>query len=274
MTVVTCPTSGPISIANVKAAFPTTNSNNLNDYRGKQWFKDNNDRGYFPGNNSAISLSDFYGKRENSPVTPGGPVTITSGTSYTLPSMFNTLTVAVYAGGGGGGGGGYVKSYGEVYSGAAGGGGGNTTFGTSGASYYLGATGGGGGGGGSSVVTNYYGAVVADGTGAIGSPNLSGGGSGGGAGSGLGAYTNGRTDIYKLTQVGATGGAGGTGGSSSGVVLDITALGYDAIKAFYGASIPISVGGAGSRGTAGNQGGTFAGFGSAGGAGYIVISWT
>jgi len=49
-------------------------------------------------------------------------------------------------------------------------------------------------------------------------------------------------------------------------------MGWDVIKNYYGISVPISLGAAGSRGSGGK--GLIGLFGGNGSAGYIVISWT
>lgn len=269
------PNSGPISIQQINAEFGL--GNNLGAYRGVRWFKSDNSRGFFPsGANAFMSMSLFRGTRPTSPVVAGSQTYNPGTTSITLPALFNTLTVEVYAGGGGGGGGGYLKAYTEVYGGASGGSGGNTTFGNSGDVYFLSCTGGSGGGGGTAVTTNALGGKPEDGTGSAGTNGTpsTGGGAGGSNGLGIGSFSNGRNDIFALVRVGAPGGNGGLGGSNSKLVFDINQIGFDAIKQYYGISVPVSIGTGGAGGLGGNQGGTFAFSGSSGGNGRIVVSWT
>jgi hypothetical protein len=271
----TLPTSGPISIQQINSEFSL--GNNLNAYKGVRWFKADNSRGFFPsGANAFISMSEFRGTRKTSPVVSGSATYGAGTTSITLPSMFNTLTVDVRAGGGGGGGGGYLKSYGEPYSGSPGGSGGNSRFGNQGDVFYVTASAGGGGGGGSSSAAGVFSGVplLTDGTGATGSQGDNGGGGGGGSGgAAIGSFFA-SGSWGSNTQTGAPGGPGGAGGRSTQTVLNIDQIGFDAIKQYYGISVSVSIGGGGAGGLGGNQGGTFAGSGSNGGAGYIVISWT
>lgn len=290
MAVVPVPTTGAISINDIKAAFPTINSNNLNSYKGKLWYKSDNSRGYFPsGDNAYISMSMFRDTREVSPVVAGS-ATYTSGTSITLPAMFNTLTVTVYGASGGGGGGSYLAGT-TTYSGSSGGSGGNTSFGNSSDAHYKSASGGGGGGGGGSTYKSYlYGYLTADvsGAGSAGAngtptnPDATGIATGGGGGSGSGDNQS-HTIVTSKDQYGnrtswtdyyaSSGGSGGNGAKDYILAFDVNGSGgYDYIKNFYGASIPCSIGGAGSGG-AGGQG--LAGLrGGNGSGGKIVISWT
>lgn len=103
-----CPASGPISIAQIMAAFPSyAGVNSLANLNGVKWYKTNNSRGFFViGNTHPISLSAFYDTREASPAIPGSvPTYTTPGTySFTVP-MFNKLTITCVGGGGGSAGG-------------------------------------------------------------------------------------------------------------------------------------------------------------------------
>jgi hypothetical protein len=281
MTVVPCPSSGPISIANIKAAFPTTNSNNLADYRGKQWFKSDNSRGFFPsGANAYISMSMFYDTREITPVIAGSQ-TYTSGSSITLPALFNTLTVTVYGASGGGGGGSYLEGI-VIYDGSAGSAGGGTSFGNISDVYYLTANGGGGGSGAGGSSTNYLFGVAVSGTNGTGANGVDGSitdsagiRSGGSAGLGAADNQSHRVDTSPNTftdYFAANGGRGGNGGKNTKTSLNISTMGWDVIKNYYGISVPISLGAAGSRGSGGK--GLIGLFGGNGSAGYIVISWT
>jgi hypothetical protein len=92
----------------------------LNTYRGVRWYRDTNARGYFSA--GAISFSDFYGTRKNSPVV-AGTSTYTSSQTINFP-MFNNLTVTVVSGQGGQGG-----INGNCAGAGAGGTGGATSFG-------------------------------------------------------------------------------------------------------------------------------------------------
>lgn len=133
------PSSGSVSISDLKAAFPSINSNSMSAYRGVKWYKSTNARGFF--GNPTISLSESYDTRPTSPVTPGTIGTIYSSTGWTIP-LFNKLYVTIKGGNGG------QAGY-DGTSPFAGWQGGNGTAG--GASYfggYLGASGGAGGAGG------------------------------------------------------------------------------------------------------------------------------
>lgn len=116
----TLPSGGnnpPISLADIKAEFSLGDS--LSGYRGQRWYKDDNSRGYFSA--GAITLSDFYGTRVNSPVVAGSQ-TVTSSQNVTIP-MFNNLTVTAYSGYGGQGG-----TNGNCANGGTGGSGGDSSL--------------------------------------------------------------------------------------------------------------------------------------------------
>lgn len=136
------PASGPISITDLKAAFPAINSNSLADYRGTKWYRSNNSRGFF--GNPTMSMSESYDTRPNSPVTPGS-ATYYGSISFTIP-LFNTLSITCKGGDGGQAGayGYWVKngSITAVSGSSSGGAGGTSYFGS-----YLSAGGGAGGGG-------------------------------------------------------------------------------------------------------------------------------
>lgn len=250
--------------------------NNLNAYRGTLFYRPDNSTGYFTS--GSIKMSDFYSTQATSPVIPGNSGNITSGSTVTLPSMFNVLTVLVYGASGGGGSGSYITGT-TVTGGDSGTSGGSTSFGSPGNAYYVVANGGGGGaGGGTSYVSYLYGYAVgsADGTGGAGSnaatnPDTANIISGGGGGPG---YDNGGNHTYVTgpnsytVYAASSGGAGGKGGKNR-YIFDISTMGYAAISALYNATIPISIG---SGGTGGNPGSVRAGGG--GGNGFIYISWT
>jgi len=180
------PASGPISITDLKAAFPGVNSNSLSAYRGVKWYKSNNYRGFF--GNPTISMSESFDTRPNSPVVPGS-FTIYGSQGWTIP-LFNKLSVTIKGGNGGQAGqyGFYVKDgsvTGRTVSGN-GGGGGASYFGG-----YLGASGGGGGsgdlagGGAGQTVSLYWDADANEGYLAYQGVGLTltvGGGGGGGSG--------------------------------------------------------------------------------------------
>lgn len=136
------PASGPISITDLKAAFPAINSNNLADYRGTKWYRSNNSRGLF--GNPTISMSESYDTRPTSPVVAGS-ATYYGSTPFTIP-LFNTLSITCKGGDGGqaGGYGYWVKdgSITAVSSSSGGAAGGTSSF-----DGYLSASGGAGGGG-------------------------------------------------------------------------------------------------------------------------------
>lgn len=97
----TLPSSGSISLSAIKSEFSAINSNNLADYRGVKWFKDDNTRGYFPSGTptTPISMSSFFATRNSVPVTPSGPTSVTSG-SYTF-QFYNKVTFVIKGGNGG-----------------------------------------------------------------------------------------------------------------------------------------------------------------------------
>jgi hypothetical protein len=235
-------------------------------------------------------MSMFYDTREVSPVV-SGTQTYTSGTSITLPAMFNTLSVTVYGASGGGGGGSWLAGT-TIYVGTAGTAGGSTSFGGSSSNpYYVAVGGGGGGGGAGATYASYlygYSAGSGNGTGSTGSdvttlsPDASGIRAGGSGGSGAADNQNhqvvtSRDDYGNKTSwtdyAAANGGRGGNGGKNYIVAFNVNGPGgFDYIKNYYGASIACSLGGAGSGGAGGA--GKPALNGSNGTAGYIVISWT
>ncbi len=96
----TLPASGSLSMSQIQSEFNA--GNNLNAYRSGRWYLDTNGRGFFPA--GSISFSDFFSKRKNSPVTAGGPITLTKASwdaqRYTFP-MFNNFYVSTYSGTGG-----------------------------------------------------------------------------------------------------------------------------------------------------------------------------
>jgi hypothetical protein len=254
----------PLSMADINGSSGFSGrGNNLNAYRGTLFYRPDNSTGYFPA--GAIAFTDFYSTQAGSPVVADNSGKITSGSSITLPTLFNKLYVTVYGGGGGGGGG---CEYKDIYThtdGSGGATGGTTIFGV-GQSYALSAPGGGGGGGGGVNSTG--------GTGANGStyPDNTGIVSGGGGGQGYGSQS---VSYFPYYFAGSNGGSGGAGGKNYGLILDIDVMGWSSIKNYYGASIPIQIG----SGGAGGQGGIIpnygiAGNGGTGASGYIYISWT
>lgn len=119
----TLPASGSMSMSQIQSEFNL--GNNLNAYRSGRWYLDTNGRGYFSG--GSISFSDFYSKRKSSPVSAGGPITLSRASwdaqRYTFP-MFNNFYVTTYSGTGGTDGQG-----GNCDGGTAGTNGGATSFG-------------------------------------------------------------------------------------------------------------------------------------------------
>ncbi len=221
-------------------------------------------------------------------------VTLSSGTSYTIPTGVTSITVQCWGGGGaggsarntglsgtrrasGGGGGGFTSatftvtpgaSYAYTIGGGAGaptnGGsgtaGGNTTF-TAGTT--ITASGGGGGGGTSGSGNGSGGAGGAAGTGTGGSSNFSGGaggttaGNGAGGGGGAGSSAVGTAGGDATTGAGGAGNANGAGGAfRSGNGAGNTGVAYG------------GGGGGGRAGALGNQNG------GAGAAGIIILSYT
>lgn len=173
------PASGQIAMSDINGAFGW--GNDLNAYRGRQWFTPQGQSGTFP--TGQIAFSDFYNKQPNNPVTPGS-------LDYTQPGYyefnvpnFNYFRVQVWGGGAGGGAG-----QGKNQPGTDGAAGGNSTV--------LGVTGGGGGGGGNGPGYRTKGA----------------GGPGGGASGG-----NEANEAGGAGQIGTTaGGVGGNGARGGG----------------------------------------------------------
>ena len=245
----TLPSSGPLSLQQINTEF--ARGLNLNSYRGTVWWTDANANGVF--SSGAISVNEFYGKRPNSPVTPGNQDFATPGNyNFTVP-LYSSLIIQVWGGGGGGG--------------AAGGSAGGQAGGASGI-LGLQANGGGGGanpsqpGGGGGGATG--GDVNLPGNAGSAGSQVGGNGSGGsspngGGGGGLG--TNG----------GFPGGGGGgqvsaffgfgSGGGGAGYVQKTYASGDLTV----GATIPLTVGSLGL--------GAVLGSGS-GANGRIYISWS
>lgn len=210
------PASGPISINDLKTAFPAINSNNLAAYRGTKWYRSNNSRGFF--GNPTISMSESYDTRPTSPVVAGS-ATYYGSTNFTIP-LFNTLSITCK-----GGDGGQAGSYGVYYNGgpyngtptpsSGGGAGGTSYFGG-----YLSAGGGGGGGGngggGSAGATTSTALYITDSNQSnvsIQGTTITIGVGGGGGGGGGGALLYWNTWISQYQNVGAAGsGASGAGG--------------------------------------------------------------
>lgn len=266
----TLPSGGnlpPLSIADIQAEF--SRGNNLNAYRGTAYYNADNSVSYFPA--GIIRISDFYGTAKNSPVVPGNK-TASSGSTVVLPAMFNKLYITCYGAGGGGGQGAGCVGYGSTYGGNGGGNGGGTSF-MSGTAFAVSAQGGGGGGGGGQTTTNALGGVVTNGTGGTGSTGSGGGGGAGGSGGGgYGSYNNGLAFPYTLYTSGASGGSGGAGGNSGEIlVMDIDVMGWNTIKAYYGATVAISLGGGGAGGGGAYGAGTGGGRGADGS---VYLRWT
>lgn len=219
----TLPASGPLSLDDIDTEFGR--GTNLDDYRGTQWWKNDASTGFFDEEN--IDIAEFYSKRGTSPVT-GGNTTITTSSSFTVPT-YSTLTVYLYGGSGGGSGG-----NGSTTAGSSGSAGTKTYFGSYGSGDF------GRGGTPSSAGTNGSGSTGSPAGGAGGSSSISSPGNRGGH--------SGRT-ILSLTNpalsgtgpaIGAsvyvtvgTGGAGGAGGTS---VTYVPGFGWAAISEGAGSS--------------------------------------
>lgn len=255
----------PLSMQDINGASGFSGrGNNLNAYRGTLFYRPDNSTGYFPASPNAIAFTDFYSTQATSPVVADN-ATYTSGSSITLPALFNKLYVTVYGGSGGGGGGCEFKNTTSHDDGSSGGAGGQTIFGV-GQSFALTANGGGGGGGGG--VNN----AGNTGSNAATYPDDTGVRTGGSGGTGYGSQS---VSYFPYYFAGSNGGRGGKGGKNYGLIFDIDVMGWNSIKNYYGASIPIQIGAGGS----GGQGGIIANFGIAGNGspgndGYIYISWT
>jgi len=230
--------------------------------------------------------------------------TLTSGTSWAVPSGVTQVDVLVVGGGAGGGGGEYYSAGNIYYYGGGGGGSGVATkcndqavSGT--VTYAIGAGGAGGysgynygGGGGGSGGSSSFGACSSSGgSGGAGGGNGSTGGAGGSGGGGGGSYgaANGANNPL------ASGGAGGSAGSGGGSGATSGGASYASITSAAAAPQPGGGGGGGTPsgvggnyggggggnsgpGTAGNSGGGGGGgdsnsTGGSGGSGYVLVTW-
>jgi hypothetical protein len=114
----TVPTTG-ISMSAINTEFGRGNA--LSSYYGLRWFNTSNYRGYLQSS-GPISFSDFAGRRNSSPVSPGS-TTLYSNQTWAIP-LFNNLYVTVVSGQGG-----QAGQSGNLTSGGGGGAGGITYFG-------------------------------------------------------------------------------------------------------------------------------------------------
>lgn len=93
------PASGIIAMSDINGAFGW--GNDLNAYRGRQWYTPQGAGGTFP--TGQIAFSDFYNKQPNSPVTPGSQDFTSPGTfNFAIPN-FNWFRAQCWGGGAGGG---------------------------------------------------------------------------------------------------------------------------------------------------------------------------
>lgn len=209
----TLPSGGTITMAQIGAEFsPVVGSPySLGSYRGVRWYQDNTATGLFPS--GAISMSDFYSKRYNTPVVPSSTTLTGSGTWY-VP-LYSVLTIVVRGGGGGGAGG----QGGNAGLGDNGNPGGGTSM------YGLYAQEGGGGNNGGGGGYNGAGSDGSPGGGAGGAHNTGGyvnGGPGGAGGKSVGTFYNpisGNSPVGPAVGSGvgfSCGGGGGGGGGSAG----------------------------------------------------------
>ncbi len=223
----TLPSSGPISLSQIKAEFLLGDS--LSDYCGVRWFKDDNSRGFFDnslvGNRPPLDFSEFYGKRKTIPVVPTGNVSYGNGSYFTVP-FYNKLYITLKGGDGGQGGavGYYSGGYkdGELTAGSSGGGGGTSQFGstTLGSPAVLWASasgGGGGGGGGNSGAAGSTVTLVIDAENTSNAPLKNatiyvgvGGGGGGGGGGAIWVSSDGKW-AYNYAGTASSGSAGSGG---------------------------------------------------------------
>lgn len=260
----TLPSGGTITMQQIGAEFAPVVGGppySLSMYRGVRWYQDNTLTGFFP--TGTISMSDFYGKRYNTPVVASSTVFFSSG-NFGVP-LYSVLTVVVRGGGGGGGGGG-ARGTGPtgntevVNAGGTGGSGNGSYFWTPSFS----APGGGGGGGGSMIFVNNTWIPFTGGNGAAGA-NSDGAPGGGGGGGGF----NG----------GGSGGSGGAGGRNVYQFFNPISGGSGPAV---GSTVFVSVGGGGGGG--GSAGGYFyflgwpsfgnSSPGNPGGNGYVEIYWS
>lgn len=243
----TLPASGQITMLQIGNEFSPVvpNPYALGSYRGVRWYQDNTATGFFPS--GQISMSDFYSKRYNTPVTPSS-TTLTGSGTWTVP-LYSVLTIVVRGGAGGGAGG----QGGNAGLGNPGSGGSGSSFGSG--SYGVSAQEGGGG------INNGGGGY--NGSGSDGSP---GGGGGGGA---------------SVPGV-VSGGPGGAGGRSVLTVFNPIS-GNTPVGPPVGAGVGFSCGGGGPGG-GGSAGffcnpfpyctGSNGGNGAPGGNGFIQLFWS
>lgn len=89
----------PLSIREINAEFGW--GYNLNAYRGRRYYYADGRTGTFP--DGEISISDFYSKQNQNPVTPS-TVTFNRSGVFVVPHTYTTMIVTVRGGGGGAGG--------------------------------------------------------------------------------------------------------------------------------------------------------------------------
>jgi len=269
------PSSGTLTMAQINAEFGR--GNDLNSYRGTQWYTAAGGSGTFP--TGAISFSDFYGKQLASPTfsftiasnvnqanlrtlalnagwNGSSAVVATLAAGYWIYSSSTGVAALTIDGSWPGGvtfiNNGYVIGMGgnggaNGAPGAAGAGGGTglavSSYVTIQNNSNIGGGGGGGGGGGNGAASSY--AVLTGGGGGGGRTGLanSGGGSGynaGGAGTSGGAGGGGSGQVADATHYGGNGGNGGSWGA--------TAAAGGTGTYYYGSVITPSNGGAGGAG--------------------------
>jgi len=261
------PASGPISMADVNAAFALGYA--LSAYRAVKWYTPNTSTsGNFTSTN--LDLNQFYNKQSTNPATTGSVTYNTAGTySFTVPIYAGTLTITMNGGGGGGGGEGLSSA----------------TNGTAGGTTQISAlsliANGGNGGLGCNTSVGFP-AGVSGGTASGGTTNTTGGSSGGGNSVSYGGSSpngGGQTASRNISSPGngfsgnAPGGGGSGGGDSSGNGSGGGGGGYCS-KAYasgaisFGTVLSITVG-AGNTGGTGNYTS-----GGAGADGQITLTWT
>ena len=245
------PSSGPVSIAALHAEFGK--GYNLNAYKGILRYRvSDNYREYTPsGSNAYVSMGDFHGYQNSSPVVPQTQIALNAG-SYTLP-MFNKLTITIYGGSGGGGGGAVYWAYCNTGAPGDNGGGGGTSSVTKSSTTYVSAGGGGGGSKYDSDPAPYSAPCYPDSVGIR---------TGGGGGSGNQTH----------------GGQGGGNGGKNQLIWDIAASGWSGVSPHYNEAVTVTIGGGGGGGNGGTASclGVVAsgGRGGDGTAGYATIEWT
>ena len=267
------PVSGPISFADIQAAFGF--GYGMNNYQNSRWYQP---ASLVYGNFSPdqISFSDFYNKQGADPAGNGSQTFPIAGTtSFTVPLYRNTFTIKMWGGGGGGGSYELGGAYGQ-------------TGGTSSTTFNSFVTAANGGTGGQNALTYNGGGLAfgANGTGGTASGNVTSTTGRNGYNYGVGAGApNGGGDVAPAIQTSPSGNGSVPGGGGSGfyystggkfpAVAGGGGSGGYALSTYLPSQVPAGVSGTVVVGAGGAPGATGRGaYGGTGGVGQIIISWS